>query len=110
MTRYALIALLTALVAAVAYAGWVTVDRNGLRSELATETARREQAETGSAELSRFVREQRHRDRMLRTILDDLHNGDFENADTPLDPDLQRILECLRTGNVDCGLSSGLPD
>lgn len=67
-----------------------------LRSDLAEEKLARHQAEMGLTELSNFIKEKEQRERALKPILDQLTTGDFEHADTPLDPELRALLECLR--------------
>lgn len=101
MTKYALIAVLTACLGLGSYAWWLQAQNAALTVSLAQERALRVNAEIGAAELSRFVREQRHRDRNLMAILNHIATGDFDGADTPLDPDLVRALECLRRPDCD---------
>lgn len=111
MKSYLLSALAVALAAAVAWAAiqsarlsTVQAKVAGLRSELADAELERDQALAGASELSRLVREQQHRDRAARPVLDAIKQGDFDDVDAPLNPDLQRLLECLRTGSVNCAL------
>jgi hypothetical protein len=101
MTKYALIAALSALLGLGGYAWLLQSENAALSASLAQERALRVNAEIGAAELSRFVREQRHRDRNLMTIIQHIATGEFDNADTPLDPDLVRALECLRRPDCD---------
>lgn len=107
MTKYALIAALSALLGLGGYAWWLQSKSAALSAALAQERALRVNAEIGAAELTRFVREQRHRDRDLMTIINHIAIGDFDGADTPLDPDLVRALECLRRPDCDFTQDSG---
>lgn len=104
MTR----ALLIALVAIAAFAGWQTLrlawaenDRAALTNKIAAyEEAARMLG--GANKIADRVRvEQRARADTLAATLEAIATGDFTDADAPLDPDLRNLLERLLAGDND---------
>jgi len=106
---YLIAGLAVALAGSIVWAVWQDRRADGLedanaalrRSVAALEAARDFQAElarqANDARIAAETREAR-KDRAIETLL----TGDFADGDTPVDPRIRSLLECLRTGAGDC--------